>query len=87
MARPARPPGGAKKDIWFSARQLELLNALRETAPWGKPTFQSLIEKAVDSFLTREMDKPEVRETIAQYLADRPKVLPLRDVSRPKGGA
>jgi hypothetical protein len=81
QGRPPRAAGGEKKHIHFSERQLTQLNALREIAPYGKPSFQALIEKAVDIFLEDEMAKPGVREKVAQYLADQPKVVALRDVS------
>lgn len=84
MGRPPRPTDGEKKNIWFSARQLAELNALREIAPYGKPHFQALIEKAVDAFLKEELARPGVREKAAPYLVQDPKVVTLRDVSKKK---
>ena len=69
-------------DIWFSARQLLQLNALRDMAPYGKPSFQALVERAVESFLETEMQKPGVREKVAQYSAEQPKIVSLRDSAR-----
>ena len=86
MGRTGRPPkGGTKKHIRFSALQLAQLNALRELSPYGKPDFQAIVEMAVEAYLKAELDRPGVREKVAEYTAH-PKVVMLRDVSQPKGG-
>ena len=87
MARPTRSePGGRYIDIYFSPRQLDQLTAIQETAPY-RPHFQSLVETAIDSFLVRELEKPEVRERVAQYNASKGlRVVTLREVSPNKKG-
>lgn len=82
MGRPSRLPGSVRKDIWFEPRQVELLDALRETCALGKPPFTSLVLQAVDTFLARELARPGVRMEVEKYLKEHRQVVNLRDVNQ-----
>ena len=85
MTRPrTRPPGSKPSPIYFSPYQRENLNAIGETNPTGRVNFQALVSKAVDNFIAEQLATPGVRERVAKYLVEHPKVVPLRDVSRSK---
>lgn len=83
MGRPKGVPT-TRKEFRLEDRQVELLDALRVTASLGTPPLVSLVRQAVDQFIYREMAKPDVRERVDDYLNERRKVVPLREVGKDK---
>ena len=68
-----RPPGKptARKEFRLEARQLGYLEALIATATLGRPSFVSLVRQAVDEFISRELEMPDVRSRVDRYLRER----------------
>lgn len=85
IGRPGRLTEGEYRKIWFSDRQLDLLNVLRGMSRYGPPPFQTVVEQAIESFLAAEQEKSEVREAVAKYDAGKPNVVTLREVKRSNG--
>lgn len=83
--RPKTRTDGRYIDVWFSDRQIELFNVLRNMAQYGPPPFQAVVEQAIDGFLNTELKKHEVREAVAKYDAAKPKVVKLRNVKQSNG--
>jgi hypothetical protein len=81
MGRPKGAPT-RRKEFRLEDRQVELLEALRVTAPLGTPPLVSIVRQAVEQFISREMAKPEVRERVDAYLNERRKVVNLREVGK-----
>ena len=83
MGRPRGVPT-ERKEFRLEARQVELLEALRSTASLGTPPLVSLVRQAVDQFIAREMSRADARERVESFLAERRKVVTLREVGREK---
>lgn len=83
--RPKTRVGGKHVEVWFSDRQIELFNVLRNVSQYGPPPFQAVVEQAIERFIATELKKPDVKDAVAKYDAAKPNVVKLRNVKQSNG--
>ena len=65
--RPPRTPK-SRKDIRLEDRQIAYLEALQAIAPYGPPSFTSLVKQAVEEFINRQLANKDITQKVDAVL-------------------